>query len=111
MWAALLAVLALAYFLLGGINGKYIFYGFVTAAISVAAFNVYRRLSTPDRTARKLATGAAGLAAIFILLGPGNGGFVVGLGLTLAIPIALWIPADARRFYGDEGEFITRAPQ
>jgi len=101
LWIALLTVAAVVNFLLGDVAGKYIAIGVLELVIAIAVLLLYFRLPIRDRTTRNITTFGAIAALILLLVGQHGSGFVVLLGLTAAIPFCLWIPPDAREFYGD----------
>ena len=77
------------------------------AAVGIVVFNFYKRLAVPDRQARLWVSGAAGLVLLLLLISHRYNGFAILIGLTAAIPAALWLPADARAFYGDPPLKVT----
>jgi hypothetical protein len=102
IWLAELAVGAVVNFCLASLGAKYVFYGLVLAAIAVGGLLLFMRLALADPRARIIVTGAAAVALLFLLLGRHDSGFALLVGLTLSIPACLWLPPDARAFYGDQ---------
>jgi hypothetical protein len=111
IWIGLLALASILDFLLGDIAGKYVALGVLELLIAAAVLALYLRLPIGDRTTRGIVTGGAIIAFILLLIGRHDNGFVILVGLTAAIPICLWIPRDAREFYGDPPLVITTAPR
>jgi hypothetical protein len=111
IWIGLLTVASILDFLLGDIGGKYIALGVLELLIAAAVLALYLRLPIGDRTTRAIVTAGAIIAFILLLVGRHDNGFVILVGLTAAIPICLWIPRDAREFYGDPPLVITTAPR
>ena len=101
IWLVLLAVAAILDFCLAHYQGKFAAYGIFLALIALGGFRMYRQLTLPDARARLLVTGGAAVALLFLLLGCHDTGFALLFGLTITIPICLWVPTDARAFYGD----------
>lgn len=102
IWIALLAIDGIMLLMLGGIEGKYIAIGILLLGVGAGALVLYQRLAAADRQARLITTIAAGVAVVLLLIGRDDNGFVMLVGLTVAIPICLWLPPDARIFYGDK---------
>lgn len=111
VWIALLMLGAILNFLLGDIAGKYIALGILELLVAAALLALYTRLPMGDRNTRAIVTFAAVVAFILLLIGRHDSGFVLLLGLTAAIPICLWLPPDAREFYGDDPLVVTTAPK
>jgi hypothetical protein len=101
IWLVLLAVVTVLYFCLADLEGRFIVYGLITAAVTAGVFRTFQRLAQPDRQARVFVTVAAAIVLVLLLVARHDTGFAYIAGLTVAIPVALWIPADARAFYGD----------
>jgi hypothetical protein len=101
VWIGLLALAGVLYLFLSSIKGEYTLIGVAMLALAIGAFALYRRLTAPDRQARTIATVGALATIVLLLLGQHSTGFVMLVGLTAAIPICLWLPPDARAFYGD----------
>jgi hypothetical protein len=102
VWIGLLGLSGILYLLLADIEGKYAAIGILLLGLTVGALVLYRRLEQPDRKARTVASVGAVAAVILLLAGLHYTGFTMLIGLTVAIPAFLWLPADARRFYGEE---------
>jgi hypothetical protein len=111
IWIGLLTIASILDFLLGDIAGKYVALGVLELLIAAAVLALYLRLPIGDRTTRGIVTVGAIIAFILLLIGRHDNGFVILVGLTAAIPICLWIPRDAREFYGDPPLVITTAPR
>jgi hypothetical protein len=111
IWIGLLTVASILDFLLGDIAGKYVALGVLELMIAAAVLALYLRLPIGDRTTRGIVTIGAIIAFILLLIGRHDNGFVILVGLTAAIPICLWIPRDAREFYGDPPLVISTAPR
>jgi hypothetical protein len=109
-WLVLLAVGAVIDFCLESVSGKFIFYGIILAALAVGGFLIFTRLGLADPRARIIVTLGAAAALIFLLLGLHNSATAFLVGLTVAIPVCLWLPADARAFYGDQPLVTVRQP-
>jgi hypothetical protein len=109
IWIGLLVVASVLDFLLGDIAGKYIALGVLELLIAAGVLALYLRLPIGDRTTRAIVTAGAIIAFILLLIGRHDGGFVMLVGLTAAIPVCLWVPRDAREFYGDPPLVITTA--
>lgn len=99
--AVLLAIVSLAFLLLGSDEGRYIVVALGLIGVAIGGFLVSQRLPAADRQARVILTVGAGIAFVLILLGLHDGGSVMLLGLVAAVPVALWVPPDARTFFGD----------
>lgn len=108
LWMILLGVAAVLDFCLANIDGKYAAIGVFEAAVVAGGIAVYRRLGLADRRARTIATGGAAIAFILLLIGRHDAGFALLLGVTAAIPVCLWVPADVRAFYGDDPIVVAR---
>jgi hypothetical protein len=107
-WLILLAVAAVLDFCLANIDGKYAAVGVFEAIVAGGGIAVFRRLGTADRRARMIATVGAGIAFILLLIGRHDPGFALLIGLSAAIPVCLWLPAEVRAFYGDPPIVIAR---
>lgn len=95
------ALVGFAYFLLGTIEGKYLLVGLGLLALAFAGQRVSGRLLLADRQARSLITVGCLAAFVLLLIGLHDAGAFTLLALVIAVPICLWIPADARAFFGD----------
>ena len=62
IWIGLLGLAGILYLLISDINGKYAVIGLLLLGLAGGAFALYRRLTTPDRSARLIATAGAGAA-------------------------------------------------
>jgi hypothetical protein len=108
IWILLLSVAAVLDFCLATVAAKFAVIGIFELVVAVGGMSVYRRLAFPDRRARLIVTWAAAIAFVLLLLGRHDTGFALLLGLTASIPICLWIPKDARAFFGDQPIVVTR---
>jgi hypothetical protein len=108
-FSAAAIVVALIYFLLATFSAKYVVAGIIAAAIAIGASLVARRLDNGDRQARLTVTIGAGASVLLLLiLGRAQNGLLVPIGLALAAVGFLWLPNDARAFFGDKPlEFPT----
>jgi hypothetical protein len=111
VWIALLLLASLLDFLLGDIAGKYIAIGVLELLVAAAVLGLYFRLPIGDRTTRGIVTVGAVFALVLLLVGRHDNGFVILVGLTAAIPVCLWVPRDAREFYGDGPLVVTTTPR
>lgn len=110
LWLILLGVAAVLNFCLVDVSGKYVAFGLIETLIVIGGVIIYRRLALPDRQARVIASAGTAITFILLLLGWHSTGFALMLGFTVAIPICLWVPADVRRFFGDQPIVIARQP-
>ena len=101
VWAFLLALFGVLYLLLEQEDHAWVALGILFLVLAAGAATVSRRLLSADPNARLVATVAAIIAIVLMLIGEHDGGFVLGIGLTIAVPICLWLPADTREFFGD----------
>lgn len=102
IFSAIGALTSLTYLLLGSVSGKYVLVAVLIAAGAVLASTRSGRLMQADRTARQqLTIGGAALFILMIALGQSAIGLLVPLGLIAATLAALWLPNDARGFFGD----------
>jgi Prokaryotic RING finger family 1 len=108
IWLGFLAVAALLDFSLAGIDGKYVAIGLLEGGVVAGGIAVYRRLGLADPRARVIATAGAGLAFILLLFGRHDVGFGLMTGLTAAIPVCLWVPAQVRAYYGESPLLVAR---
>jgi len=108
VWLILIGVAAILDFCLASYGGKYAALGVFESLIVIGGFVIYRRLAFADRKARAIASAGAALAFILLLIGRHDVGFALMLGLTVAIPVCLWLPADVRAFYGDQPIVVAR---
>lgn len=97
------SVVALLYFVLGTDSPKWLILAGVYGA-TVALVALYSTsLMQTDRPARRAITiGAAALVVIQIAFGRHDFGVLVPTALACVVAVALWLPADARDFIGDE---------
>lgn len=110
IWIGLLALAAVLDFLIGDIDGTYVAVGVLELLIAAVVLALYLRLPIGDRTTRTIVTAGAAVAIVMLLIGRHDGGFVMLIGLTAAIPACLWLPADAREFYGDGPLLVGTRP-
>jgi hypothetical protein len=103
LFTALAILIAVIYLLLASVSGKYVVLAIVAAAAAVAASRWSARLAQADRNARLVMTiGGAAVAVLLIALGRASTGLLVPLGLIVSAVGALWLPNDARVYFGDE---------
>lgn len=105
--ALLLALFGILDLLLGSIDNAWYALGVLFLVLATGAIIVARSLRAADRRARIAATVGAVAGAILLLIGTHAGGFVLGIGLMLAVPISLWVPTETRQFFGDAPLLIT----
>jgi hypothetical protein len=110
VWIALLLVAATLHFVLADISGKYVAVGVLELIIALGALALVLGLSIRDRTTRAIISVAAVLGVVMLLIGRHDAGFTLLIGLTAAIPAFLWLPRDARAFYGDGPLVVTSKP-
>jgi hypothetical protein len=96
-----LTLVSLAFLLLGSEEGRYIAVAIGLIGVAAGGFVYSTRLRTADRQARLVVSVGSAAAAVLLLFGLHDGGSVMLLGLTVAIPAARWLPPDARAFFGD----------
>lgn len=103
MVASTYAVVAVLYFLVVDLlptDG--IVVGVVSGVIAGVGAVVASRLAAPDRVARLAITVVAGAALVLVLVvGESVQASIIPACVMVAIPFALWIPPDARLFFGD----------
>ena len=97
----LLGILALS---LADIDGELAVYGVLFAAVAgAAAYSAYG-LTQPNRALRAFVSiaAAAGIVVVLIQSRDNISGSGLFIALLAVVPIALWLPADARRYFGDQ---------
>jgi hypothetical protein len=103
VFTATAALTAVSYLLLATINGKYVLVAIIAAAIAVGSSVGSRRLKAADRQARLYLSVGAGIGIVLLLiLGRSDSGLLVTLGWLASAVGALWLPNDARVFFGDQ---------
>jgi hypothetical protein len=107
VWIALLGLTGVLYLFLADIKGVYVLLGLLFLGIAAGARVLYSRLLSPDPSARLIATLGALFVIVLLFLGEANSGFVMIVGLTAAIPVCLWLPTDARAYYGEAPLFVV----
>jgi hypothetical protein len=94
---------AVLYLLLASVDGAYVAAALIAAAPTVLAWRWSTRLEHGDREARLyLTVGGAVVAVLLIAVGRANVGLLFDLGLIISALGALWLPNDARAFFGDD---------
>lgn len=102
LFSALAVVLALTYFLLATVDASYALVGVVALLVVALASKSSARLMQADRQARvQLSIGAGVLVVLALALGKASTGLTLPLGLIAAAIACLWLPNDARAFFGD----------
>jgi hypothetical protein len=103
IFCAIAILTAIVYLLLGSVSGKYVVAALVAAGAAILAATWSKRLAEADRTARLyLSIGGALVAVLMIALGQSATGLLFPLGLIVSAIGCLWIPNDARVFFGDQ---------
>ena len=95
-------VAAAVYLLLATFQGRYVVVAVVIIAAVVAAQKLADQVMGGNRDARQqLSLGTAGFVLLALVLGKFSVGLMIPLGLAMATIGCLWIPNDARSFFGD----------
>ena len=103
VFSALAIFIAVIYLLLASISGKYAVAALVAGTAAALASHWSKRLNDADRTARQaLSIGGLVVVVLLIVLGRASTGLLIPLGLIVAAIGSLWIPNDARAFFGDD---------
>jgi hypothetical protein len=103
VFTALAIFIAVIYLLLASVSGKYVAAAIVAGAAAFFASQWSKRLDQADRHARQaLSIGGAIVAVLLIALGRASTGLLIPLGLMASAIACLWIPNDARLFFGDQ---------
>jgi hypothetical protein len=91
------------YLLLSSDSGKYAVAGVIAIAAAILASRWSRRLDAADKQARLyLSLGGAVVGVLLIALGEKDVGLLVPLGMIVSAIGCLWLPNDARAFFGDQ---------
>lgn len=91
------------YLLLSSAGAKYAVIGVMLIGGAVISFRWSKHLSDADRQARQyLSVGAAALVVLMLALGQKSTGLLIPIGLIVSAVGTLWLPADARLFFGDQ---------
>jgi hypothetical protein len=102
IFSAFAVLVAVIYILLSTISGKYAAAGIIALLLAAGAMRLSRGVSTGDRQARLFVSiGAAGYIVLLLALGRASAGLLIPIGLAGAAVLCLWIPNDARAFFGD----------
>lgn len=111
IFSAYAILIAAIYFLMATVDGKYVIAGLVAGAIAVGASAMSKRLNTADRQARQYISIGAALAVLALLIfGQSSAGLLLPIGFIAATVICLWVPNDARRFFGDDPLNFSMGP-
>lgn len=95
-------VVAVTYFLLATFEGRYWIVGVLIVAACVAGHLYSARLMSADRAARQnISVGITGVVLLVLILGKFSTGLFLPVGLGVGAVACLWLPNDARRFFGD----------
>jgi len=96
------ALTAITYLLLASENGRFALVAIGIGAATIFASRTSARLMEGNPSARQqLTIGGVGLAVLMIAFGQSAPGLLVSLGLVLGAIGMLWIPNDARVYFGD----------
>lgn len=103
IFAAFAVLVGVTYLLLGTVSGKYVVAGIIAIFLAIGASRLSKRLTSGDRQARLyVSVGGAGYVVLLLILGRASAGLLIPIGLGVAAVLCLWIPNDARTFFGDE---------
>lgn len=103
IFSAIAILVAVIYLLLASVSAKYVAVAIVAAGAAVLASIWSKRLVHADRSARLYLTlGGVVVAIAMLTLGRFTAGLLVPLGLLVSAIGSLWLPNDAREFFGDE---------
>lgn len=103
IYTATAILVGVTYLLLSTVSAKYAVIGLITIGGALASIKWSRRLSSADRQARQyLSIGASALVVLMLALGQKSTGLLVPVGLIVSAIASLWLPADARLFFGDQ---------
>ena len=103
IFSACAVLVGVIYLLLGTVSGKYVVAGIIAILLAIGAQRLSKRLTSADRQARLyVSIGGAGYVVLLLILGRPSAGLLVPIGLGAAATLCLWLPNDARAFFGDE---------
>jgi hypothetical protein len=103
IFCALAILIAVIYVLLASLSFKYVVAAVVAVGAAVVAARWSKRLNDADRNARLyLSIGGGAVAILLIIIGQSSTGLLFPLGLIVSVIGCLWIPNDARAFFGDQ---------
>jgi hypothetical protein len=104
IFTAAAVLIALSYILLATYSaGEYVVAGIVNGAFGVGASLLSQRLNHADRDARlQMTIGGAVYMILLLVFGHAAAGLLIPFGLVIAAVGFLWVPNDARRFFGDD---------
>jgi hypothetical protein len=103
VFCALAVVVAVIYILLASISSKYVVAAVIAFAAAGAAVHWSKHLNNADRNARLfLSIGGGVVAVLLVIIGRSTAGLLFPLGLIVSAIGCLWLPNDARAFFGDQ---------
>lgn len=103
VFCALAIVVAVIYVLLASVSAKYVVAAVVAFAAAAAAARWSKHLNNADRNARLFVSiGGGAVAILLLIIGRSTAGLLFPLGLIVSSIGCLWIPNDARAFFGDQ---------
>lgn len=103
LFSALAVIVAVIYILLASVSSKYVVAAVVAVAAAGAATRWSKRLSNAERDARLfLSIGGGAIAILLLIIGRSTAGLLFPLGLIVSSIGCLWLPNDARVFFGDQ---------
>jgi hypothetical protein len=103
IFSAIAIMCTVIYLLLASASAKYIFAALVAGGAAFLAMTWSKRLTHADRRARLyLSVGGAIVAILLLVLGRFSAGLLFPLGVIVSAVAALWLPNDARTFFGDD---------
>jgi hypothetical protein len=109
VYCAIAGVVALIYLVEGTLSARWLFVAAGFAVSIVLAWSRSARLMQRDILARRdISLGAIGLIILLVAFGKRDLEVIVPVALVATIAVALWIPAEARAFFGDAP--LNRAP-
>jgi hypothetical protein len=103
VFCALAVLVGVIYVLLASVSSKYVVAAVVALAAAGAASRWSSRLNGADRNARlAVSIGGGAVAILLIIIGRSTAGLLFPLGLIVSTIACLWLPPDARSFFGDQ---------